>query len=97
MTELQDQTTAHHRSTIAMTLAPFLDLLKDQKQTMTQTDWLKAVRTLMSRIIEMPEQYLPKDLALSEATTGMIRSVFHEFILAHTPFQFQKKDSGHLK
>jgi hypothetical protein len=86
MIELQENTTAHHRSTIAMALSPFLELLKDQKQTMTQTDWLKNVRTLMSRIIKTPEQYLPKDLAGSESATGMIRSIFHEFIMDHTPF-----------
>jgi hypothetical protein len=92
MTILQENTTSNHRNTIAMTLSPFLDLLKDQKQIMTQTAWLKAVRTLMSRIIETPEQYLPKDLAASKATTGLIRSVFHKFILEQTPFQLHKKN-----
>lgn len=91
MTELQENTTTH-RSTIAMALNPFLELLKDQKQSMTQTDWLRAVRTLMFRVIETPEQYLPRDLAGLETTTGMIRSIFHEFIMDHTPFPSQKKE-----
>ncbi len=91
MTGFQENNTAH-RSSIAMALSPFLELLKDQKQTMTQTDWLKTVRTLMFRIIETPEQYLPKDLAGLETTTGMLRSIFHEFILNQTPFPSQKKN-----
>lgn len=83
------------RNAIAAALNPFLDLLKDQKQHTTQTLWLKSVRTLMTRVIETPEQYLPKELAESDTLTGMIRSIFHEFILNQTPFQFSKKNPLH--
>ncbi len=89
MTDLQEIAAAHHRSTIIVTLNPFLELLKDQKQHLNQTNWLKAVRTMMFRIIETPDQYLPTDLPRSEETTGMIRSIFHELILSQTPFQIQ--------
>lgn len=93
MAELHDTVTLHDKGTISITLRPFLELLKAQKQNMTQTDWLKSVRTLMFRIIEMPDQYLPKELAESAAATATIRSIFHEFILIHTPFQLRKRSS----
>jgi hypothetical protein len=86
MTELQENMIAHHRTNLARTLSPFLELLENQKQDTTQTQWLRAVRTLMARIIESPDQYLTKDLPPKEVTTAIVRSIFHEFIMKHTPF-----------
>lgn len=86
MIELEENTIAYHRSNLARTISPFLELLEDQKQNVTQTQWLTAVRSLMARIIESPNQYLTNDLPPREITTAIIRSIFHEFIMKHTPF-----------
>lgn len=85
MIELEENTIAY-RSNLARTISPFLELLEDQKQNVTQTQWLRAVRSLMTRIIESPDQYLTNDLPPREITTAIIRSIFHEFIMKHTPF-----------
>lgn len=90
MTELLENTIAYHRSNLARTISPFLELLEDQKQHVTQTQWLTAVRSLMTRIIENPDQYLTQDLPPQEVTTGIVRSIFHEFIMKHTPFPATK-------
>jgi hypothetical protein len=86
MTELQENTIAHHRSNLERTVTPFLELLENQKQHITQTQWLLSVRSLMARIIENPDQYLTQDMPPKEVTTAIVRSIFHEFIMKHTPF-----------
>lgn len=86
MTDLQENIIAHYRTNLARTLSPFLELLENRKQDSTQTQWLQAVRTLMARIIESPDQYLTQDLPPKDVTTAIVRSIFHEFIMKHTPF-----------